>query len=162
MAQRQRTPALQLNFNRCHCPAPNTNLATAFYLLGSGKLSLVGPTLAFSAGPFLSTPATFSSLGPCSSQCQLDPGACLPEPSFSHSFTQDCFFQLTVPTPGSTSQLSFPSSSLPGILPAPSCFFSSISSVPQRLQKEQEKTNVSLGSNRQQWRSFPVIKCFQD
>lgn len=84
MAQRQRTPALQLNFNRCHCPAPNTNLATAFYLLGSGKLSLVDLSLAFSAGLFLSIPATFSSLGPCSSQSQLGPGACLPEPSFSH------------------------------------------------------------------------------
>lgn len=38
----------QPNFNRCHCLAPNTN---------SGKLSLVGSSLAFSAGPFPSTPA---------------------------------------------------------------------------------------------------------
>lgn len=47
-------------------------------------------------------------------------------------------------------------------LQVPRCFFRSISSLPKLLQKEQGGKNVSLGGNRQPWRSFPVIKCFQD
>jgi hypothetical protein len=100
---------------------------------------------------------------------QLGPASCRPvKPSFlcpTHSLNLSHSHLLKDGSDSLCTPLALPSLLL---LPSrntfrpPTCFLSSISSLPKLLQKEQEKKIVSLGGDRQPRRSIPVIKCFQD